>query len=416
MTESEALTLIHASPRIRHGEAAARMPRLLQLLGHPEAGLPFVHVTGTNGKGSFSAMVSSMLSAAGKKTGLFISPYIVDFKERMQINGGNIPGGTLARLVEETLPAVRQMEAKGTPCGEFMWDLALALLWFREEKADIAVIEAGIGGAGDATIALPRPLLSAIMGIGLEHTALLGPTIADIARDKAAIIKGNPALLYPEQPPEAAAEVMRRCAGTGAQLHSPSFAGIRILSENFTGSWFAYGEEEYFCPLAGRYQVKNAVMAIRAGELLGLSGTAVKEGLEGVRFPARMQCISRSPLTVVDGAHNPHGMKALCESVRALNDGRPVYALAGMMEDKAVEETLSILGPVCRKIFAVTPDSPRAMDSGKLAEIAARFCPQAIDGGWWRDGLKTAQAAAEADGALLLICGSLFLAGDVLRG
>ena len=103
MTESEALTLIHASPRIRHGEAAARMPRLLQLLGHPEAGLPFVHVTGTNGKGSFSAMVSSMLSAAGKKSGLFISPYIVDFKERMQINGGNIPGGTLARLVEETL-------------------------------------------------------------------------------------------------------------------------------------------------------------------------------------------------------------------------------------------------------------------------------------------------------------------------
>ena len=137
------------------------------------------------------------------------------------------------------------MEAEGTPCGEFMWDLALALLWFREEKADIAVIEAGIGGAGDATIALPRPLLSAIMGIGLEHTALLGPTIADIARDKAAIIKGNPALLYPEQPPEAAAEVMRRCAGTGARLHSPSFSGIRILSENFTGSRFAYGGEEY---------------------------------------------------------------------------------------------------------------------------------------------------------------------------
>ena len=158
MTESEALPPIHAPPPIRHGEAAARMPRLLQLLGHPEAGLPFVHVTGTNGKGSFSAMVSSMLSAAGKKTGLFISPYIVDFKERMQINGGNIPGGTLARLVEETLPAVRQMEAEGTPCGEFMWDLALALLWFREEKADIAVIEAGIGGAGEAAIALPPPL------------------------------------------------------------------------------------------------------------------------------------------------------------------------------------------------------------------------------------------------------------------
>ena len=415
MTELDALNFIHALPRLRHGEAAARMPRLLELLGHPETGLPFIHVTGTNGKGSFSAMTAAMLRAAGKKAGLFISPYIVDYRERMQINGEYIPGADLARLTGAARPAAERMAAEGTPAGEFMFGLGIALLWFREQKTDIAVIEAGIGGAGDATIALGVPVLSALMGIGLEHTALLGPTIREIARDKAAVIKGNPALLYPEQPPEAMEEIARRCAGTGAALHIPGTAELEIRSADFSGSRFAYGGEDFFCPLAGLHQVKNAVTAITAGRLLGLPEAAVRQGLAEVRFPARMEKIADDPLTIVDGAHNPHGMRALAESIRALNRaGKPVYALAGMMADKAVDESLSVLGPVCARLYAVTPDSPRAMESGALAAAAGRYCP-AFDAGYWREGLQTAREAAGRDGALLLICGSLFLAGDVLR-
>lgn len=415
MNEQQALEYIHARPRLRHGDAAQRMPRLLELLGHPEKGLPFVHVTGTNGKGSFCAMTASMLTASGKKTGLFISPYIVTFHERMQIDGENIPGDTLARLTEEIMPAVEQLEREGTPAGEFMLDLALALKWFQEEKVDFAVIEAGIGGAGDATIALPTPALSVIMGIGLEHTALLGPTLSDIARDKAAIIKGNPALLYPDQPPEATAEVMRRCAETGAKLHIPSLTGIEIEEESLTGSRFCYDGTEYTLPLAGRYQIKNAVTALWGARLLGIDPESAKKGLATVKFPARMQCVSQNPWTIVDGAHNPHGMRALRESLEALAGGKKIYALVGMMEDKAVEETLSILGPVCRKIFAVTPDTPRAMESGKLRQIAGKFCADATDGGSWKEGYALARTEAGRDGALLLVCGSLYLAGDLLR-
>ncbi len=412
MTYTEALTYIHTRPRFTPARASERIELLLSRLGHPERSLSFIHVTGTNGKGSVSAMLSSMLRAAGKKTGLFISPYILEFRERIQIDGEMIPEGALTRLVSLLRPEIDALEQAGTPVNEFMTVTALGLLWFTEQKCDTVVLEAGIGGSHDATNCIPSPLLSVIMGIGLDHTAILGSTIEEIARDKSGIIKGNPTVLYPEQDVRAAAVIMERCAETGAALTVPSLSTLHILSETLDGTVFSLGGEEYRLSLIGRYQVKNAVTAIAGARILGLPDKAIRKGLEQARFPVRLEVVSRSPDILLDGAHNVHGMTALRESISALADGRKLTAVIGMMRDKDFADALAVIAPVCERIFAVTVDYPRTADAQEIADAASHWCADVRVYPDWQEGLRAAVESAEEEGNLLLCCGSLFLAAD----
>ena len=414
MLYSEALAFIHSRPRFTPERAGERMALLLARLGDPQKQLSFVHVTGTNGKGSFSAMTASMLSAAGKKTGLFISPYILEFRERIQCGGGMIPKETLARLTARLIPEIEALDAAGTPVNEFMTVTALGLLWFLEERCDIVVLEVGIGGFHDATNCIPPPVLSVIMGIGLDHQNILGERITDIARDKSGIIKGNPTLLYPDQPEEAVSVIMERCAKTGAPLTIPSVSTLAILSEDFDRTVFRYGDHPYTLPLIGRYQLKNAVTAITAGRMLGLPEEAIAKGIASVRFPARMELVSHDPDILIDGAHNVHGMTALTDSIRALLPGRKVIALVGMMRDKDFADALALLAPLVSRVFTVTIDYPRTASAAETAAVLSPMTPaEAYDD--WLSGLRAAIAAAKSDGSLLLVCGSLYLAADVRR-
>ena len=252
------------------------------------------------------------------------------------------------------------------------------------------------------------------MGIGLDHQNILGETITDIARDKSGIIKGNPTLLYPDQPEEAVSVIMERCAKTGAPLTIPSLSTLAILSEDFDRTIFRYGDHTYTLPLIGRYQLKNAVTAITAGRMLGLPEEAIAKGIASVRFPARMELVSRDPDILIDGAHNVHGMTALTDSIRALLPGRKVIALVGMMRDKDFADALALLAPLVSRAFTVTIDYPRTASAAETAAVLSPMTPaEAYDD--WLSGLRAAIAAAKADGSLLLVCGSLYLAADVRR-
>lgn len=415
MTYTEALGYIHTRPRFTPERASERMELLLDRLGHPERDLSFVHVTGTNGKGSVSAMLAAMLQAAGKKTGMFISPFILEFRERIQLNGEMIPEEDLARIVGRLQPVIEELEREETPVNEFMTVTALGFLWFWEQKCDVVVLEVGIGGFHDATNCIAPPLLSVIMGIGLDHTAILGETIEEIARDKSGIIKGNPAVLYPEQDERATAVILERCAETGSQLTIPSLSTLRILSETDRGTVFSLGGEEYSLSLIGRYQVKNAVTAIAGAQILGLPEDAIREGLRQVRFPVRMEVVSRNPVIILDGAHNVHGMTALRESILPIKGEQKLTVLAGMMRDKDFADALDILTPVCDHFFAVTVDYLRTAGAEEIAGAAAEKCADVRAYPDWKEGLQAAIRQAAADKGLLLCCGSLFLASDVRK-
>ena len=414
----ETLAFIHARPRLSFpsGEAAARAALLLERCkeasGFPDQTVPAVHVTGTNGKGSFSTMLSYMLRASGKKTGLFISPYVLCYRERMQINGEMIPEKTLARIIGSLIPAVEALDREEKPVNEFILGFAAAMIWFREEGCDIAVIEAGIGGAHDATNALPRPLLSVIMGIGLEHTAVLGHTLAEIAGDKSAIIKGNPALLYPEQANEVTETVMKRCAEIGSRLIMPSFSEIDIHREDLYGTEFSYGGNRYRLSLLGRYQIKNAVTAITAAETLGVTESAIRSGLEAARFPCRLELVKERPPVLIDGGHNVHGLTALAGSVHALFGENKPFMLTGMMRDKDFSDALAQILPEVSRVYTVTVNNPRSASDHETAEAVRKNDREAIEAGNWKDGLALALTAAEKENKPLLIGGSLFLAAD----
>lgn len=413
-TFQQAIGYIHARPRLRleGDEASSRAAAFLHRLGNPGRGLRLVHITGTNGKGSAAAMLSSMLTASGCRTGLFISPYVLEFRERIQIDHEMIPKKALVRLVEQAAGAVEEMDREGTPVNEFILDFGLAMLWFEQQGCSAAVIEAGIGGRHDATCCLPPPALSVIMGIGLDHTAVLGDTPAEIAKDKSAIIKGNPTLLYPEQPPEAMAVVMERCAETGSELVIPSLREAEIQSESLSGTVFRYGGQDYALPLLGRYQVKNAVTAITGGKMLGLDEQTIQKGIAQVSFPCRLELVRTAPPVIIDGAHNLHGMNALKESLPPLlGDRRPVL-LVGMLRDKDFSDALSAVAPLAEKIITVAVDNPRTTSAQETAAAARTGCEdvRAVDN--WREGLSQALELAQNEERALVICGSLYLAAD----
>ena len=411
MTYEQALEYIHARPRLPSKGSLDRIHKLLILVGNPQKSLNFVHVTGTNGKGSASTMLAKALTLDGRRTGLFISPYILDFRERIQIDGEMIPKEELTALLEEIMPHLDRLDNAGQPVTEFELDTVLALLWFRKMRCSVVVLEVGIGGRYDATNIIPKPLLSVIMGIGLDHQNQLGNTVAEIAANKAAIIKGNPAVTYPFQPPEALAELMERCADTGSTLIQPSPKAAIVRSESLEGTDFAYAGREYHLNLLGRYQVYNAMTVIEGAKVLGIREEAVQEALSTVTFPVRLERMPTEPPLLLDGAHNCHGMRALTDSVSRLWLGK-VTAVAGMLSDKDMADALRELALFTDHVIAVPVDYPlRAADPETVYTLAAPFCKKADLCSDFKEGIRLALQ----DGNLVVVGGSLYLASDVRR-
>ena len=414
MTYEEALNAIHAVHWQGHKPGLERTRALLSALGDPHKALRFVHVAGTNGKGSTAAMLDSCLRAAGYRTGLFTSPYINRFNERVQVDGVPIPDGDLVRLVERVQPAAAAMADTPT---EFEFITALGMLWFAEQRCDIVVLEVGLGGALDSTNVIDPPECAVITALGLDHVKELGPTLADIAAAKAGIIKpGSPAVSYGGAP-EADRVIAAAAHACGAPLTVVDFTRLRLRGAGLDGQTFDFdGLDGLTLPLLAGYQPRNAAVAVTALRALRARGwdipdEAIRRGLASVRWPGRFELLRRSPPFLLDGSHNAHGMRATADSLRSLFPGQKFVFLVSIMADKDADEMLRLLLPLAKAFVTVTAPSPRAIPAADLAariealggsaEPAASI-PAAVE--------RTAALAAGGPAAAL---GTLYFSGEV---
>lgn len=390
-----------------------RVSALLGRLGHPERKTRFVHVAGTNGKGSTSVMTASALSACGYKTGLYTSPHLARVNERMRLDGAEIPDGEFARVVSALASAA---EGLAEPCTEFELLTAAALLWFAEAGADIAVLEVGMGGRFDATNVIPRSECAVITNIGLDHTAVLGDTVEAIAAEKAGIFKGGCAVSY-EQPESVAAVLRSAAAKTGTELTFADFSKIEPLSDSVEGQRFRFEGEEYSIRLLGAHQLKNAAVAFTALDTLRRSGwdlpaEGVRKGLAAAVWPARFELVERAPLFVVDGGHNPQCVAATAEAIRRYMPGGRCVILMGVLADKDWSAMIDILADVAEGFVCAAPDSPRALPAADLgAELLRRGLHAEVCSSV-PEAVEAAKALAGPDGAVCSV-GSLYMSGAV---
>ena len=365
MTEEQALAYLHSFSAFVPGAGLDRVQPLLERLDHPERGLRFLHIAGTNGKGTTAAFCAQILTEAGYRCGLFTSPFVVDFRERFQIGGEMIPPERLAALTGRLRPHLEEMKARGQQVTEFDVLTALAFLYFLEERCDAVCLEVGLGGRLDSTNVIPAPLVEIITSISLDHTRILGGTIPQIAAEKAGIIKpDSDCVCYARQDPQAAAVLRARCAQTGSRFYQPEPASIRLEQGGPGGSAFTLGGRPYRIRLAGEHQVYNAASAVCAMEILRGKGfsipeAAVRAGLWNTRFPARFERLREHPVVIVDGAHNPEGAAGLAQTLAAL-PGKKVL-LIGMMADKDSARALRSFCSGTAAVLCVPVRHPRAL-------------------------------------------------------
>ena len=393
-----------------------RVQVLLEKLGHPERRLRYVHVAGTNGKGSVCACVSSILTRAGYRTGLYISPYVICWNERVQVDGAYITDEEFQAAVEAIRPAAESME---DPPSQFELETALALWHFARKGCDFAVMEVGMGGAWDATNVIPAPEAAVLCAIALDHTAVLGGTVGEIAAVKAGIIKpGCDTVSYGNEP-EAEKVIGEVCREKGCRHFRPDFGSIRVREQSLTGVRFDYaGREDLFLPLAGTYQPRNAALAVETAEVLrtrgiAISDEAIREGLAGVRWPGRFELLRRDPLFILDGSHNPQGMEATAESLKTFFPGKKLWFLMGIMADKDVHGVAALLRPLAAGFAAVEPPNPRAMKAEELAALLAEDTgAPALPFPAIPEGVDWVLGQAGKDGVCAAL-GSLYFSGEV---
>ena len=414
VTYREAIEYINGVRWLGSKPGLERIRELLRRLGEPQKKLKFVHIAGTNGKGSCAAMLASVLRAAGYRTGLFTSPYLWRFNERMQLNGRPIEDEVLAGITERLKPAAETMEDHPT---EFEMMTAAALLWYAEEKCDVVVLEVGLGGRLDATNVIERPEVSVIMNIGLDHTEILGDTLEKIAFEKAGIVKpGCPCVLY-AQTEGVERGVREVCAERGAPLRVADFAAIRPEFDSLEGQVFTYKNNAYAIPLLGAHQLKNAAVAIEAADVLRGRGwridqTALEHGLYAVSWPARFELLREEPPFVVDGGHNVQCAETVADNLRRYFPDRRRILLIGVLADKDVDGMLRVLAPAADAFVCVTPDSPSALPAEALAERLHPFGKPVTVCAGIPEGVSEARAEA-GDEAAVCAVGSLYMAGEI---
>ena len=336
MTYNEALAYISTVSARGAKPGLGRIRTLMEGLGNVQNSLRFVHLAGTNGKGSTSCMLSNILRTAGFKTGLFVSPFIIRFNERMQINGEHIPDDVLAEIVEEISRVADTMDE---PLTEFELITATAFVWFAREQCDVVVLETGLGGRLDATNLIETNECAVITNIGIDHTDYLGNTLAAIAYEKACICKGTRPVVAYESHPEALEVIKTYAADHGNPLRTTDFAAIETVSVGLTGQSFRYKNKEYTIRLLGAHQQRNAALVLETVEQLrelgwNITDDCVVRGMAQAQWPARFELLCEEPIVFVDGAHNMQGVESLQKAVEDYLGGRRVICLTGVLADK----------------------------------------------------------------------------------
>lgn len=392
-----------------------RIGELLGLIGNPQNELKFVHIAGTNGKGSCASMTASVLKAAGYKTGLFTSPYIFRFNERMQINGKEIDDDVLAEIVSFIKPFAESMKDHPT---EFELMTAAALLWYKQEKCDIVVLEVGLGGRYDATNIIGQNEVAIIMNIGLDHTTVLGTDVATIAKEKAGIIKENGDVVIYQQTDEVEKSIEEVCAEKKAKLHKADFSQIELQFDSLEGQSFTYKGKEFAIPLLGAHQRRNASVVIEAIRVLQTKGWKINEGdlehgLYSVFWPARFEVISEDPYFVLDGGHNPQCATTVVENLGDYFPGTKHIMLVGVLKDKDYEKLFKILNLAADEYICVTPSNARALKAEELAKHLEKYGKPVAVCDSVEDGVYLAQERAKEVEGMVCAVGSLYMSGAI---
>lgn len=372
MNYGEAIKYIHGVSNFFCKPGLERIEELCRGLGDPQNKLKFIHVAGTNGKGSTCSMLSSVLMAAGYKVGMFTSPYVREFNERMRINGENIPNDILASLTEQAKSVADNMADSPT---EFELITAISFKYFAEEKCDVVVLEVGMGGRLDATNIIGSPLLSVITGIAIDHTAFLGDSIEKIAGEKAGIIKANAPVLWGGSDLSAEAVIAEEIVKKQTTLYKTDYSKLKICSMSLEGCRFDYKDRKYVSiTLLGAYQPKNAAVVLDAIDILNSQGLSIPEdalrrGLAEAKWPARFEIIASDPTVIFDGAHNPQGISAAVESIKNYFGDKRVVIVSGVLRDKDYRVIAQSLSEVADTVYTITPNNPRALTAKEYAEV-----------------------------------------------
>lgn len=421
MNAEQAIAYIHSVCWKGSIPGLGRTQELLEKMGNPEKKLKFVHIAGTNGKGSTAAMTASILSKAGYRTGLYTSPYIYRFHERIQVDGVEISDEDLTEITEYVKPLADSMAQSPT---EFELVCCIAFEYFYRKKCDIVVLEVGMGGAWDATNVIEVPEVAVITNIGLDHTEYLGDTVEKIAETKSGIFKPHGHAVVYRSTPSVEAVYERVCAERDVSLRKADFEGLVLKAHTLEGQVFDCGSRKNLVlPLLGDHQLHNASVVLSIADTLIGEGWKISEqniydGIRDVRWPGRFDIVCRKPLFIIDGGHNPQCIEALVKNIRDYLAGKKVIALTGVLADKDYADMYKPVMPLVDRFVCITPPNPRKLEAEQLARYLRQAGAQAQASESILDGVKKAMDLAGEDGVVLCF-GSLYSIGgirDALKG
>lgn len=422
MTYSEALDYIHSVCWKGSLPGLERISELCALLGHPEDSLKFIHIAGTNGKGSTASMIFSVLTEQGYRVGLYTSPFVEKFNERIIFRGDEISDDDLAHDTEYVKQFADTMEDSPT---EFELITAIAFVYFKRMKCDFVVLECGLGGRLDSTNVIKTPVISIITGIDLDHTAIIGDTTAKIAAEKAGIIKNGVPVVFGEGDFDAERVIREKADEKSSEYVRTDFSKICNIRTELGGTTFDFGERRNIkISLCGLYQIRNAATVLTSVDVMRKNGIAISEeavnrGLISAKWKARFETLISDPLVVYDGAHNLQGTKAAVENIShyllpLTNDGK-IILLMGVMADKNHIDMIRTLSPYVKKVFSITPDNVRSFDSAGIEREFRLFGVDAQSFDTITEGVRGAMDCAKRENRPLVCLGSLYMYADVKR-
>ncbi|MCC0630590.1 MULTISPECIES: folylpolyglutamate synthase/dihydrofolate synthase family protein [unclassified Clostridioides] len=425
MKYEEALEYISQTNKFGIRLGLENIGKLLELLGNPQETLNIIHVAGTNGKGSVCSFVSNILRECGYKVGLYTSPYLETFTERIRVNGQNIPQDDVARIIDLIKEKIEIMVREGyTYPTEFEVVTAMAFYYYSEQKVDFVALEVGLGGRYDATNIITKSLVSVIVSISLDHTGILGDTIEKIAYEKAGIIKENGVVLVYDQTDEAKDVIKSVCEEKKAKYIEVNFDDLNIKKSDINSQIYdctvmkeIYRDLEI--KLIGEHQINNSILAISVikylkdiNKLANISEESIRKGLITTKWPGRIEKIKENPIFIIDGAHNEDGAKSLAKALNKNFKDRKLTLLIGMLEDKDIDSVLEILLPHFNKVITTTPNNPRAINSDTLREKVLKYVDDVTSKHEIEDAVNyTLETSSKDD--VIISAGSLYMIGAV---
>ena len=418
MDYASALSYIHGTYKFGSKLGLDNITCLLNKLGNPQDELKVIHVAGTNGKGSTVSFISKILESAGYRVGIFTSPFLERFNERIRINDTDIPDGDLGRITGIVKGKVEEMLEEGyAHPTEFEIVTAIAFVYYKDACVDYVALEVGLGGRMDSTNVVKKPIMTVITPVALDHTEFLGDTLYAVAGEKAGIIKENvPCIIYPQHD-EAMKRIGEVATERNAKLTIADFTTKKILETSLEGTTFSYRNDTYEIALCGAHQVNNAIVAMTVVEqlvdkrLCTVTHPQLLKGLASTKWGGRFELMSQSPLVIIDGAHNLHGAKGLDQALETYLKGKKLGAVIGILGDKSYEAIIDLLGPRFSQVVVTEPENPRALPMKVLGGLIESYditvqyeqsIEKAVDKGLALKGL---------DG--LIIFGSLYMIGAV---